>query len=482
GRSRPTTLILGGRDSGAPAYDYRVDREYDPATGRMNAYRVIGPKSGEPLLSLAYSYDELGFVTAIDDLVSPSRRRAFVYDGLGRLVTAAGPYGAGGAAAAMSFAYDAIGNLLSRGDRAQYLFTEGRSLPPHAPDAMTLAGSSIALEYDLNGSLTRRGDRALEYGFLGRLRRVSEGSTILAEHFYDFLGRRMKTESSGGVTYYAGRDFSWKAGTSSALKSILHDGKILATVETFFSGRTPGSASLRPSWTVRLASSLRSAFAEVYLWLPFVGLFYIRRRHALRFVSSAVRRRRALTWLVAAAFLLQLFETTPALATCQTVPPGALRFYFEDHRGDTILIAARGGAVIQRFDFGPFGEDLLGAEPVRAVAGTFVGKEEDEETGLYDFGSRWYDPELARFITPERIVADPFNPQSLNRYAYALNNPLNLVDPSGDFFFLLIGVLIAAVASAASAAAGVISAGASFLGSLISAAPGFLQTLGGSIG
>ena len=38
---------------------------------------------------------------------------------------------------------------------------------------------------------------------------------------------------------------------------------------------------------------------------------------------------------------------------------------------------------------------------------------------------------LGRFISPDTIVSDPFNPQSINRYSYVLNNPLNYIDPTG---------------------------------------------------
>ncbi|MBI2942524.1 MAG: hypothetical protein HYY04_19005 [Chloroflexi bacterium] len=53
--------------------------------------------------------------------------------------------------------------------------------------------------------------------------------------------------------------------------------------------------------------------------------------------------------------------------------------------------------------------------------------------GLYQVGARWYDPALGRFIQPDTIVPDPQNPQALNRYAYALNNPLKYRDPSGHW-------------------------------------------------
>ena len=48
-----------------------------------------------------------------------------------------------------------------------------------------------------------------------------------------------------------------------------------------------------------------------------------------------------------------------------------------------------------------------------------------------DYNARMYDPLLARFIQPDDIVPDAFTPQSLNRFSYVLNDPVNLSDPSG---------------------------------------------------
>ena len=42
------------------------------------------------------------------------------------------------------------------------------------------------------------------------------------------------------------------------------------------------------------------------------------------------------------------------------------------------------------------------------------------------YGARYYDPQLGRFIQP-----DPTDSQSLNRYSYCRNNPLNATNPSG---------------------------------------------------
>jgi hypothetical protein len=47
------------------------------------------------------------------------------------------------------------------------------------------------------------------------------------------------------------------------------------------------------------------------------------------------------------------------------------------------------------------------------------------------FNARWFDQALGRFIQADSIIPNPGNPQSLDRYAYVLNNPVNFTDPSG---------------------------------------------------
>jgi len=63
----------------------------------------------------------------------------------------------------------------------------------------------------------------------------------------------------------------------------------------------------------------------------------------------------------------------------------------------------------------------------------FTGQRWDQGHGLYWYNSRWYDPLVGRFMQADSIVPQPGNPQSLNRYAYTLNNPLRYTDPTGMF-------------------------------------------------
>ncbi len=68
----------------------------------------------------------------------------------------------------------------------------------------------------------------------------------------------------------------------------------------------------------------------------------------------------------------------------------------------------------------------------------FTGKELDDETGLYNYGARYYSAALGRFLTPDwsrKPVPVPYanlpDPQTLNLYAYVRNNPVSLPDLDG---------------------------------------------------
>jgi RHS repeat-associated protein len=74
------------------------------------------------------------------------------------------------------------------------------------------------------------------------------------------------------------------------------------------------------------------------------------------------------------------------------------------------------------------------AVDVRVLAHHFTGKERDDESGLDNFGARYYLSALGRFMSPDDgsgVYSDPTNPQSWNLYSYVLNNPLTGVDPDG---------------------------------------------------
>jgi RHS repeat-associated protein len=128
---------------------------------------------------------------------------------------------------------------------------------------------------------------------------------------------------------------------------------------------------------------------------------------------------------------------------------GASPFYFhKDHLGSSTLVTDdENGAPVESADYLPFGvtRSRTGADIARH---RYTDQEQDAETGLYNYNARLYDPALGLFITPDAIVQDPFDPQSLNRYAYARNNPLTYTDPSGHWFLVDDMILGAAMGAA----------------------------------
>ena len=61
----------------------------------------------------------------------------------------------------------------------------------------------------------------------------------------------------------------------------------------------------------------------------------------------------------------------------------------------------------------------------------FTGEKWEAALGLCHMGARWIDPSLGRWVSPDSIVPDPANPQSLNRFSFVLGNPLKYRDPTG---------------------------------------------------
>ena len=76
----------------------------------------------------------------------------------------------------------------------------------------------------------------------------------------------------------------------------------------------------------------------------------------------------------------------------------------------------------------------------------------DAETGFYLTGTRYYDPVIGRFINadnPEILMEDQENLLQYNLFAYCWNNPVNMIDPTGESPANIIGGIIGGVSGAA---------------------------------
>jgi RHS repeat-associated protein len=120
-------------------------------------------------------------------------------------------------------------------------------------------------------------------------------------------------------------------------------------------------------------------------------------------------------------------------------------YYHADRLGSSSVMTDWEGDVVQHYGYTAFGKERYVQEAdAFKVTSRYTGQKLDEDTGLYYYGARYYDPELGRFIQPDSVVPTANTSQSLNRYAYVVNNPLKYDDPTGhgNFFKEFIGTII----------------------------------------
>ncbi len=105
-------------------------------------------------------------------------------------------------------------------------------------------------------------------------------------------------------------------------------------------------------------------------------------------------------------------------------------FLHGDHLGSVRVTTNSSGNTVGTCDYEPFGESQSDCSALGTTY-RFTGKQLDTETSLYHFWFRQYDAAQGRWMAVDPLAGDPSDPQSRNRYAYALNYPTGLVDPLG---------------------------------------------------
>ena len=86
------------------------------------------------------------------------------------------------------------------------------------------------------------------------------------------------------------------------------------------------------------------------------------------------------------------------------------------------------GEIVQRISYDPFGQMLSNSNPSFQLIG-FAGGLYDKDTGLTQFGARWYDAEVGRWLSKDPIL---FAGGDTNLYGYVENDPVNWIDSTGE--------------------------------------------------
>jgi RHS repeat-associated protein len=153
-------------------------------------------------------------------------------------------------------------------------------------------------------------------------------------------------------------------------------------------------------------------------------------------------------------------------------------YYLKDHLDSSDIIMTPEGLPVEQMLFSPYGTErepkVLSAKwvkhldkhqahkPAEKTHHRFTGKYLDDDTKLYYFGARYYDPDLGRFISPDALYLDEpqkceRHPRECNLYIYSLNNPLKYIDEDGQSIWtkmLKVSIAIVRTGNVAAAFAG----------------------------
>lgn len=145
------------------------------------------------------------------------------------------------------------------------------------------------------------------------------------------------------------------------------------------------------------------------------------------------------------------------------VPRAGTLYFHQDYLDSVGLTTDPAGKVASIVAYEPYGALVASAtKGPDDFRFKFQGQELDPDSRLYYFGARYYDPSLGRFLTPDTQAGSHLTRQdALNRFAFATNNPVSYVDPTGHSIWDAIGgAIIGAAEIVAGVAIDVLSDGA----------------------
>jgi len=110
---------------------------------------------------------------------------------------------------------------------------------------------------------------------------------------------------------------------------------------------------------------------------------------------------------------------------------GNIYYYHKDGLGSITELTDASGSVVKSYKYNSFGEIYTQSGAINQPF-SFTGREYDPESGLYYYRARYYDPAMGIFIGKDPIG---FAGGDGNLFRYVLNDPINLFDPLGLYWF-----------------------------------------------
>ena len=125
-------------------------------------------------------------------------------------------------------------------------------------------------------------------------------------------------------------------------------------------------------------------------------------------------------------------------------------YYYEKNlQGDIVAVYNSSGTKLISYAYSAWGETTTtyhnGGASTTAINNpyTYRGYYYDKDLGLYYLQSRYYDANICRFISADGYISTGQGLTGYNMFAYCGNNPVNNVDPTGEFPWLILTIIVA---------------------------------------
>jgi RHS repeat-associated protein len=446
---------------------------YTPSLRRLSDLNVK-TSAGQDLINNKYSYDKIGNVTEISNSAPATSNgmggtygHSFKYDMFNRLTTAQGSFEGNQAVQEplnndyisdynLEMAYNNTHGILEKVQkhhkngqyyatnsyRNQYEYEPGT----HRVKTITNADNSDVdiFSYDLNGNMKTRGNsqgfRQMYWDESNRLRVVDDSNTGMQHYIYDDQGERVL-----------------KANTDN---EAVHENGTLTTNSVNINGYTsyPSAFIVTNQYgiyskhyyagTQRIVSRIGDQNPEIFAphdknsttgeAFDDKKLQAAQITEVKQFAEKAGRKNVVFKEFKPYTYedIQKLLdeenkeEQRPGTQVAPQYTPPPLYFYHPDHLGTSTALTDFNGDVYQFFLNLPFGETMAEQLPSTYynTPYKFNGKELDEETGLYYYGARFYDPRISTWLSVDPLVEEYPN---VNPYVYCFQNPISLIDPDG---------------------------------------------------
>ncbi len=395
----------------------QVDKMSYDALNRLTTV-LYGDQSGTPQSTVNYTYDAGNRLTQIADSTGGTITR--VYDGLNRLTSETTPKGS------ITYGYDSASRRIQMTVSGQGTVTYGYDADNRLT-SLTQDGNAVGVQYDAVGrrvTLALPNGIVVAYGYdaaneLTGLTYTLGGTTVgNLTYTYDAAGNLVNRGGSLDTT-----------SLPAAVASATYDADNRLTQW--------GSATL----TYDADGNLTNDGTLSYTWNARNQLTALSGAHTASFTYDALGRRESATidgtttgYLYDGLNPVQEQGATTTTNLLTGLNPDeyfarsdgtTTRYFLTDAQNSTVVLTDPNGNVVKNYTYDPYGATTATGE-TSTNPFQYTGRENDN-TGLYYYRARYYDPNIGRYIS-----SDPMGlAGGLNTYAYVGGNPLNYVDPWG---------------------------------------------------